>query len=195
MAQAEDDVLDIDGILTLLDSRSFGSIWFWVMLLFAWSLSARRVLGVPSDVFGSVGKSAALPGDDPAAMLLLDWLSLTLPRRNIGTGEGALLLGLAAFLLTTLAVLGFEYGLEMAQALVLLMLPFALVFLAEMRLARRLALVLRQAETGGSVNAAGTQAARLMRRHRLMVTLLSILVVALTAFYGAIWMLMHPFGY
>lgn len=188
-------MLDIDGILTLLDSRSFGAIWFWVLLLFAWSLAGRRVLGVPSDVFGSVGKSASLPGDDPAAMLLLDWLSLTLPCRNIGRGEGALLLGLGAFVLTTLAVLGFEYGLEMAQALVLLMLPFALLFLAEMRLARRLAEVLRQAESGGSVNRAGAEAARLMRRHRLLITVLSVIVVALTALYGAVWMLMHPFGY
>ena len=186
----------LNSLLALLDSRSFSTVWYWILLFGLWSVAGRRVIGVPVEIL-SRARGALRSGraESPEVMSLLDWLSLTLPRRNIGTGEGALLLGLAAFLLTTLAVLGFEYGLEMAQALVLLMLPFALVFLAEMRLARRLALVLRQAETGGSVNAAGTQAARLMRRHRLMVTLLSILVVALTAFYGAIWMLMHPFGY
>lgn len=188
-------MLHPEGILTLLDSRSFGSIWFWVLLLFVWSQAGRRILGVPSDVVGAVRKGAGLAGDDPAAMLLLDWLSLTLPRRRIGRGEGAVLLGLTAFALSTLAVLGFGYGLEMAQALVLVLVPLALIFLIELRLARRLTLVLRQAETGASVNAAGAEAARLMRRHRLLVTLLSVLVVALTAFYGALWMLMHPFGY
>ena len=188
-------MIEPEGILTLLNSRSFGSIWFWATLLFAWTLVGRRVLGVPADVLGAAGRRADLPGDDPASLLLLDWLSLTLPRRRVGAGEGALLLGLGAFLLTALAVLGFGYGLEMAQALVLLALPFVLVMVLEIRLARRVADVLHRAQTGAPVNQAGAEAARMMRRHRILVTLISVLAVALTAFYGAIWMLMHPFGY
>lgn len=188
-------MIEPEGILTLLNSRSFGSIWFWVVLLFAWTLAGRRVLGVPADVVGAAGRRDGLPGDDPASLLLLDWLSLTLPRRRVSAGEGAVLLGLGAFLLTTLAVLGFVYGLEMAQALVLLALPFVLVIALEFRLGRRMAEVLRRAESGAPVNQAGAEAARMMRRHRLLVTVISVFAVALTAFYGAIWMLMHPFGY
>ena len=75
-------MIEPEGILTLLNSRSFGSIWFWATLLFAWTLVGRRVLGVPADVLGAAGRRADLPGDDPASLLLLDWLSLTLPRRR-----------------------------------------------------------------------------------------------------------------
>lgn len=184
-----------EGILALLDSRSFGSIWFWVILMLAWTMAGRRVLGVPSDVIaGAVGTEPG-PEDDPAALTLLDWLSLTLPRWRIDQREGAILLGLGAFLLTALTVLGFGYGLEMAQALVLLVLPFALLFALELRLARRLRAVLARAEVGQPVNEAGAEAARLMRRHKTVAVAMSILAVALTAFYGAVWMIAHPFGF
>lgn len=184
-----------EGILALLDSRSFGSIWFWVILTLAWTMAGRRILGVPSDVIsGAVGAEPG-PRDDPAALALLDWLSLTLPRWRIDRREGAILLGLGSFLLTTLAILGFGYGLEMAQALVLLVLPFALLFGLELRLARRLRAVLARAEVGQPVNEAGAEAARLMRRHRMVILAMSVLVVALTAFYGALWMILHPYGY
>ncbi|WP_313352131.1 hypothetical protein [Paracoccus sp. (in: a-proteobacteria)] len=184
-----------EGILALLDSRSFGSIWFWVILTFAWTMAGRRILGVPSDVITRAIGIDPGPEDDPAALRLLDWLSLTLPRWRIDQREGAILLGLGSFLLTTLAILGFGYGLEMAQALVLLILPFALLFALELRLAGRLRAVLARAEVGLPANEAGVQAARQMRRHRVVITALSILAVALTAFYGAIWMIVHPFGY
>ena len=38
-----------EAILTMLDSRSFGSVWFWVLLALAWTLAGRRVAGVPVD--------------------------------------------------------------------------------------------------------------------------------------------------
>ncbi|WP_287884760.1 MULTISPECIES: hypothetical protein [Paracoccus] len=184
-----------EGILALLDSRSFGSIWFWVILTLTWTLAGRRILGVPADVIAGAIRAEPGPRDDPAALTLLDWLSLTLPRWRVDRREGPVLLGLGAFLLTTLAILGFGYGLEMAQALVLLILPFALLFALELRLARRLRAVLAQAEVGMPVNEAGLRAARLMRRHRVVIVAMSILAVALTAFYGAIWMIVHPFGH
>ena len=92
----------IQAILSILDSRSFGSIWFWLLLVLVWGHAGRRVLGVPVDI-----AQAARGGDEPAALLLLDWLSLTLPRWRLGPKEGAVLLGLGAFGLSALAVLGF----------------------------------------------------------------------------------------
>ncbi|MCV2449077.1 hypothetical protein [Paracoccus sp. DMF] len=184
-----------EAILALLDSRSFGSIWFWVILTLAWTMAGRRSLGVPSDVIAAAGRTAPGPEDDPAALMLLDWLSLTLPRWQLGPREGAVLLGVGAFLVSTLAVLGFGYGLEMAQALVLLILPFAGLFALDLRLARRLGAVLARAEVGQPVNEAGAEAARLLRHHRRVGLAISVLSVAVTAFYGAVWMIAHPFGF
>ena len=104
-------------------------------------------------------------------------------------------MGAGAFLFSALAVLGFGYGLEMAQALVLLILPFAGLFVLEVRLARRLTDLIARAETGLPVNAAGAEAARLMRGQRRIVLAVSILSVAVTAFYGALWSIAHPFGF
>ncbi|RDW12129.1 hypothetical protein DIE28_15385, partial [Paracoccus thiocyanatus] len=132
-------------ILALLDSRSFGSIWFWVIVTAAWTMAGRRILGVPADVIAGAVFVEPEPDGDPAALMLLDWLSLTLPRWRMERREGALLLGLGSFLLTMLAVLGFAYRLEMAQALVLLVAPFVLLFALDLRLAGRLRPLLAQA--------------------------------------------------
>ena len=183
------------GFLAILDSRSFSSIWFWLLLVLAWSLAGRRVLGVPIDVI-QAARSPQGPGDDPAALLLLDWLSLTLPRWHLARIEGMLALGLAAFVLTALFVLGFGYGLEMAQALVLLVLPFAVLFAIELRLAQGVSDLVSQAQDDSlAVNDAARQAARRLLGHRRIVTIASILVVALTAYRAALWLVAHPFGF
>ena len=188
-------MLRSDAILALLDSRSFSSIWFWLLVMLAWSLAGRRVLGVPQDVISAVERPAPANPDDPAAIMLLDWLSLTLPRWRLRPREGAVLVGVAAFLFSGLAILGFGYGLEMAQALVLLALPFAAIFGFEMRLAGRLRALLQQAEAGMAPNVAGAEAARLMQRHRLLVLALSVLAVTVIAFYAALWMILNPFPF
>lgn len=186
----------IGAILAILDSRSFGSIWFWLLLALVWTLAGRRVVGVPADVIARARRTGAAEGEDPDALRLLDWLSLTLPRWRMGRVEGAVALGVAAFVLTALFVLGFLYGLEMAQALVLLLLPLLLLAVAELRLARRLAPVVEAAARGEiPANAAAAGAARLMGRQRRLVVLASILVVALTAWRGALWFVAHPFGF
>ena len=188
-------MLGPEGILALLDSRSFGSVWFWVMLIFAWTVAGRRIAGVPVDVVHAVALADQPAAGDRAAVTLLDWLSLTLPRWQVSGASGAVFLGMAAFILTSLALLGFVYDLEMAQALVLLILPFALVFVMELRLAHRLRRVLAEAERGAPVGQAAARATRMMRRHRLGFALMSVLAVALSAFHGALWMLRHPFGF
>lgn len=185
----------MDGILALLDSRSFGSIWFWILLTTAWTLAGRRVLGVPLDVVQAVPRDPQ-PGDDPRALVLLDWLSLCLPRWQIQRAEALLTTGAASFLFSALLILGFGYGLEMAQALCLLVPPFLLVLGLNYRLARRLGTVLDQARHRQlSPNMAATRAAAIMQRHRWVIFGLSVVVVAVTAFMGALWAARHPFGF
>lgn len=165
--------------------------------MLAWSVAGRRVLGVPADVIAAARKlPEGAAGDHPAALMLLDWLSLTLPRWRAGAREIAFLLGVGCFALSSLFVLGFVYRLEMAQALVLLILPFAALFAIELRLAGRMALVVAQAQSGQiAVDVAAGQAARAMGRHRLWVTLMSVLAVIVTAYRGAVWMVSHPLGF
>lgn len=185
-----------DSLIGVLASRSFSTIWFWLALIGMWSATGRTVLGVPTEVLARA-RSAIRRGEPEGAhvITLLDWLSLTLPRWRLGPREGAMFLGLTSFLLSSLAIMGFSFGLELAQALTLVGLPFWLLFWLRVRLARRLTPLLAAAQDGQApVSEAATNAVRQMVRHRLWVTLLSMAAVLVTLLWGMLWVLLHPFG-
>ncbi|MFN3275258.1 MAG: hypothetical protein ACK41U_11345 [Paracoccus sp. (in: a-proteobacteria)] len=185
-----------DSLIGVLSSRSFSTIWFWLALIGMWSAAGRTVLGVPAEVL-TRARTAIRRGEAEGApvITLLDWLSLTLPRWRLGPREGAIFLAVTSFLLTSLAIMGFGFGLELAQALTLVGLPFWLLFWMRVRLARRLVPLLAAAQEGQTPlaeAAAGTL--RHMTRHRLWVTLLSMAAVLVTLLWGMLWVLLHPFG-
>ncbi len=186
----------LDGVIAFLDNRSFGSIWYWFALVGMWSAAGRNVLGIPVEVLARARQAQkAGEGEGPAVVTLLDWLSLTLPRWQPGAREGAVFVGICAFLLSSLAVMGFGYGLEMAQALTLLLTPFLVLFLMRLALARGLMPVMLAGQSGDMPLAeAGDLVARRLTRHRRMVTALSMAAVAITALWGTLHSLMHPNG-
>ena len=184
-------------MISFLDSRSFGTIWFWIVLVSLWTASTRTVLGVPAEVLirARQARRAQRPeGDEVIA--LLDWLSLTLPRWRLPRTEGAAFLGLSLFVLTCLAILGFGYWMEMAQAVILLLVPLWLMFWLRVWLAQRLFALLDQAQSGARPvgDAAGEVISRMVI-HRRLVSFLSFVSVVATALWGSLWMLMHPFGF
>lgn len=195
----------IDGLLQLLDTRSFSSLWYWLLLAVAWSFSLRNVLGVPPEVVsraaraddagaGETGADAAGP-DTLDALALLDWLSLTLPRWRLAPREAGVLTGLGAFGLSGLAGLGFGQDLELAQAAFLLLGPLALLLVLRLRLASRVAAELTAAQQGRmSANAAARSGARRLKRHRFAALGLAIAAVSAAAAWGTIWTLTHPWG-
>lgn len=185
----------IDGFLQLLDTRSFPSLWYWLLLAAAWTFSLRGALGVPPEVAARAARLDPDAPDAPEAMALLDWLSLVLPRWRLGRGEAALLTGLVAFGLSALAGLGFGQGLELAQATFLLLAPLALLAALRLRLAARLAAELAAAQRGRvPVNAAALAAARRLGRHRAAALGLAMLAVTAAAAWGTLWTLAHPWG-
>ncbi|CAM3116857.1 hypothetical protein PANO111632_04120 [Paracoccus nototheniae] len=186
-----------DSLIGLLDSRSFSTIWYWLALVGMWSTTGRSVLGVPSEVLARAkATQAAGEGPGAAVITLLDWLSLVLPRWRLGPREGAVFLGVTSFLMTSLIVLGFVFWLEMAQALVLLLAPFWVLFWMRVRLARRLSPLIEAAQDARSPLPEVAQGVvRAMTWHRRWVTLLSMISVALAALWGALWSLLHPVGF
>jgi len=185
----------IDGFLQLLDGRAFGSIWYWLLLASAWALSLRGVVGVPAEVAARAARVEAEEPDDPAALALLDWLSLTLPRWRAGRTEAVVLTAGGTFLVSVTASLGFGLGLEGAQALTLLIGPLLLLLALRVRLAGRLSRDLAAAETGTlAPNLAARQAARAAMRHRRLALLLSLATVAASSAWGTLWTLRHPWG-
>ncbi|MTD99612.1 hypothetical protein GIY56_04855 [Paracoccus sp. YIM 132242] len=186
-----------DSLIGFLDSRSFGTVWYWLVVIGAWSLTGRHVIGVPAEIVGRARDAIqAGEGDCPAMLHLLDWLSLVLPRWRLGAREGVAFLGLTGFVLTSLAIMGIGYALELALAAFLLLLPFAVLFWMRVALARRLMPLLEAAEQGARpVPEAAAEAVRRMVIHRRLVTILSMAAVAVTALWGALWSVVHPYGF
>jgi hypothetical protein len=110
-------------VFELIDMRSFSNLWFWIALAVLWSTTSHFVLGVPYDL---VQRSARQGGQAEAD--LLDLARVNVNRLiYIQEAAGVWVLAFTCAILTTLAMLGFWYGAELAQAVFLLMFPMSIV--------------------------------------------------------------------
>lgn len=183
-------------IFSILDARSFTSPWFWLVLIVFWNITSRNVLGVPNDVISHASRALRRQHiDEPREVLqLLDWLALQIPRWGIGFRSGVILTAGTCCGLTVLALLGFRYQLEMAQALTFLCLPFAVLLVLRVRLARQLEWVLQAVSLGQPVRVGATEALRRIDRYRLQHMIISLVAVIATSFWAAQWIALHPNG-
>jgi hypothetical protein len=156
--------------LEVIDMRSFSNLWYWIMLAVQWSIVSHWVIGVPQDMIQRAQRESGEALQD-----LEDIVRINANRLLHLVDSGALILvGLACFWLSVVAVLAFYYQVEFAQALFFLLSPLTVVLWASVRTARLI------------VSAEGKGAA-LFRRltiHRRVVQVIGMLSIAITAFYG-----------
>lgn len=182
----------IRGLMAVLDTRSFASVWYWLLLGGLWTWLARGALGVPSELVRRVQGGAA---DRSVRMALLDWVSLAAPRWRIAPRDGVILTAAAAFALSSLAALGFLFDRQFAQALVLLVGPLSLLAALRLRLAGRLDRIVGAAGEGRlAPDAAAADAAAAIARHLRATMILSAVSVAAAAIWGTRWLALHPNG-
>ncbi|MCE8511685.1 component of SufBCD complex [Ruegeria pomeroyi] len=120
-------------IFELIDMRSFSNLWFWIALAVVWSSASHWVLGVPYDMVTRarrVGGQAAQDLDDIARVNVNRMLYIV-------DTAGLWIFAFCCFTLSALAMLGFFYGMEFAQAVFLLAFPMSLVALLNLSTARR----------------------------------------------------------
>lgn len=156
-------------LLDLIDLRAFSSLWYWIVVGVLWARISQTPLGVPIDMVRAAETEGDQARDD------LEAIAEIMIRRRLGMAEalGVWRIGLWAFALTLLFGLALGYGLELAQAVLLIAAPMALVSLFSHRAAVRIA-------------AGGTEGARLRRRLvRLKYTIQIIGLVSV--FVTAIW--------
>ena len=159
-------------VFELIDMRSFSNLWFWIALAVLWSSTSHYILGVPWDMVLRARKEA----EDSAAMDDMNAMVGVNVRRilYIARESGLMLTGIIFFALTTAALLGFVYGREFAQAIILLGVPMTLVWLLSLRTAR-------------DIDAAGLTGAPLIKRlfrHRLYVQIIGMASIFVTAMWG-----------
>lgn len=157
----------------LIDLRSFSNLWYWIALAVLWSTSSHWVIGVP---FDSITRAKRNGGQAQAD--LEDLARINCGRiLHIARMAGLWLIGFTGFALTTLAVLGFGYRVEFAQAVLLLLGPMALVGLLSIRTALRIEAGERQGEV----------LIRRLMRHRFVTQAIGILSIFVTAMWGMYW--------
>lgn len=157
-------------IFELIDMRSFSNLWFWIALAVFWSTASHWVLGVPYDM---VHRARRIGGQAEAD--LEDIARVNVNRLlYIGRVSGLWLLGFACFFLTVLAVLGFWYEVEFAQALFLLGFPMSMVGALSLSTARLIELE----------NARGELLRKRLTRHRLYTQMIGTLSIFVTALWG-----------
>ena len=117
----------------VIEFRSFSNLWFWIALAVLWSNLSHRILGVPVDMVNRARKKGGQHAQDLHDLARIHVNRLVF----VSQSAGVWILALGCFLLSTLATLGFFLKVEFAQAVFLLMLPFALVKLINLAAAYR----------------------------------------------------------
>ncbi|MFN0116157.1 MAG: component of SufBCD complex [Paracoccaceae bacterium] len=157
-------------VFDLLDMRSFSNLWYWIGLAVTWSSASHWVLGVPWDM---VLRARRVGGE--AERDLEDIVRVNVNRMlNIAELAGLFLLGVTAFVLTTLALLGFWYQVEFAQAVFLILLPLSVVGALSLRAAERI-------RVSGD---RGEDLRHRLSRHRLVIQGIGMVSIFVTAFWG-----------
>lgn len=158
----------LDLVTEVIDLRSFSNLWFWIVLAILWSALSQRVMGVPYYIVLRAHRGDEQCIDD------MDTLVRITVRRMLAVADasGPALVGIAAFILTGLAVTGFVYRVEFCQALFLLITPLFLIGGLSVWTARRI------------VVQDFVDLPRALRLHRLIVQVLGIIFIFVTAFWG-----------
>ncbi|MGX9350316.1 component of SufBCD complex [Shimia sp. W99] len=157
-------------VFELIDMRSFSNLWFWIALAVFWSSASHWVLGVPWDMVLRAKRVGAQAEIDLQDMVRINTNRIL----YIARVSGLWLLALACFVLTGLAVLGWFYAVEFAQAVFLLMFPMSFVGAMSISTANRI-----QVE-----EATGELLRKRLGRHRFWVQFVGMISIFVTSLWG-----------
>ncbi len=157
-------------VFEVIDMRSFSNLWFWLALAFLWSSVGHWVLGVPYDMVARARRHGGQAVRDLEDLARIHSGRMLYIAREAGVWLSAIV----AAVLTGLALLGFLYGIEFAQALFLLGFPMTGVWLLSLRTAH---LILTRDGQGEALY-------RRLRAHRVVTQMIGMASIFVTAMWG-----------
>ena len=157
-------------LFEVIDMRSFSNLWYWIAIAVTWSTVSHWVIGVPFDMLQRARRQGGQADADFEAMVRINVNRLN----YIRTLSGVWLVVFASMVISALAILGFWYGLEFAQAVFLLSFPLSVVAGLSFRTAEKIA-------AGGET---GELLKRRLIRHRFATQVVGMLALVVTAFWG-----------
>lgn len=159
-----------EAVFELIDMRSFSNLWYWIALAAIWSSASHWVIGVPYDMV-----MRAKRHEGQALVDLHDIVRVNVNRILYISGvSGLWLVALTCAVLTVLALLGFVYRVEFAQAVFLIVFPMTFVALLSIRTAHRIAAEMPEAEA----------LLQLLYRHRVGVQVIGMIAIFVSALWG-----------
>jgi len=160
------------GLTEVIDMRSFSNLWFWIALAVVWSSASHWVLGVPFDMVSRARRHGGQAEQDLHDIMRINVNRLLL----IASISGVFLIGIVSFVLSTLAVLGWIYDVEFAQAVFLLACPMTAIGALSVRTALRIA----------QTDPTGEALRRALTRHRFVTQAIGTVAIFFTAVWGMI---------
>mgnify|MGYP007096395090 CR=1 FL=1 len=170
----------IDIITSLIDFRTFSNIWYWLAVMVTWAVATHWVIGVPFDMVVRARRQGGQAAQDLDILVAINLRRLL----TLSGTPAVILVGIGAFVVTAAAMLGFVYGLELAQGLFCLVFPLVFVAVLTWRSCQRLAL---DQQTGPAL-------IRALVRLRFWIQLIAITALFCTALLGIYVMLSQRFG-
>ena len=165
----------------ILSLRTFSNLWYWLMVCVSWMIASHWILGIPFDMI----QRARRKGDQAAADLE-NLTDINVRRLQSLSNEGGfIIVGIIAFLLTSIAMTAFYYRMEVAQGLFFLLFPLTIAGGLNFHASTKL---LQDPPRGEDL------AKRLMQI-RLWIQFIAMISVFFSAAYGMYFNLTKPFGY
>ncbi|MDA0223323.1 MAG: component of SufBCD complex [Proteobacteria bacterium] len=159
------------GIFELIDTRSFTSIWYWIVVAVTWSSTSHYTLGVPFDMVTRARKTEEGAAQDDLEHLVMINCNRMLHILDV---SGVWLVGIGFFVLTVLGLFGFFYKIQLAQAVFLLLAPLSVVAVLSTQNAR---LIWTRQTSGHALRAH-------LSRQRLINQVIGMVSIFITAFWG-----------
>ncbi|WP_106744210.1 component of SufBCD complex [Yoonia maritima] len=178
----QDTTLDWNGLFSrVLDVHTFSNLWYWIMVCTCWMIVSHWIIGVPFDMILRARRFGAQAGSDLEALVDINVRRI----QALVQEGGGLAVGLLAFILTSVVVSALYYRLEVAQGVMLLVLPITFVGGINVFASKRLSQNPLQ----------GAELSKYLIRLRLIIQLIAMVSVFISAAYGMLFSLMQPFGY
>ncbi|MFM2389817.1 MAG: hypothetical protein RLZZ437_1372 [Pseudomonadota bacterium] len=159
-----------DTLFEVIDMRSFSNLWYWIGLAVLWSTTSHWVLGVPFDMVTRARRAGGTLSTDMETLAHINVNRLLYIARTAGTW----LVGIIAFFLVMLGILGFVYDIEFAQAVLFMAAPMTLVGYVSYRTALAVA----------AEDSRGAALVRRITRCRMVVQVIGMFSILLTSMFG-----------
>jgi hypothetical protein len=162
--------MDFD-LVRLLNSDSFDSFWYWSIVAVTWSRSTHFLLGAGLHDVRDALRNGGRDMDDLEMLVDINARKLTTALDRYGVW----LSGLAMFFITTIAMLGFKFEIELMQACTLLFVGLLCGFLVSLRFAQQVV----------DQNLRGKALCKAFNKYRTIKQFVGMGFIFLTSFYAA----------